>query len=64
MSGFPANFSEDVGETEDDIQIGIERATARLKRPLTKDEIKWIRLSFTDPDAAQEFSKKHPGLLE
>jgi hypothetical protein len=64
MSGFPADFSEDIGETEAEIKEAIQNYERKLKRPLTGDEKEYMELSYTDPDTALKFSKQHPGLFK
>ena len=64
MSGFPADFSEDIGETEAEIKEAIADYERTLKRPLTKVEKEYMELSYTDPDEALIFSKQHPGLFK
>lgn len=64
MSGFPADFSEDIGETESEIKEAIENYERKLKRPLTKVEKEYMELSYTDPDEALIFSRQHPGLFK
>lgn len=59
MSGFPADFSEDIGETEAEIKEAIEDYENDLKRSLTKIEKEYVRLSYTDPDAGSEFYKRN-----
>jgi hypothetical protein len=59
MSGFPADFSEDIGETEAEIKEAIEDYENDLKRTLTKIEKEYVRLSYTDPDAGSEFYQKN-----
>jgi hypothetical protein len=59
MSGFPADFSEDIGETESEIKEAIEDYEKDLKRSLTKTEKEYVRLSYTDPDAGSEFYKQN-----
>ena len=64
MSGFPADFSEDIGETEAEIKEAITDYERTLKRPLTKVEKEYMELSYTDPDEALNFSRQHPGLFK
>ncbi len=65
MSGFPADFSEGIiGETEAEIEEAIQDEERTLKRPLTAPEKNYLRLSYTDPDAALEFAKQNPGLFK
>lgn len=64
MSGFPADFSEDIGETESEIKEAIENYERKLKRPLTKVEKEYMELSYTDADEALIFSRQHPGLFK
>lgn len=59
MSGFPADFSEDIGETEAEIKEAIQDYENDLKRPLTKTEKEYVRLSYIDPDAGSEFYRKN-----
>lgn len=59
MSGFPADFSEDIGETETEIKEAIQDYENDLKRSLTKIEKEYVRLSYTDPDAGSEFYRQH-----
>lgn len=59
MSGFPADFSEDIGETETEIKEAIQDYERKLKRQLTKIEKEYVRLSYTDPDAGSEFYERH-----
>jgi hypothetical protein len=59
MSGFPADFSEDIGETEAEIKEAIQDYENDFKRPLTKIEKEYVRLSYTDPDAGSEFYRQN-----
>jgi hypothetical protein len=59
MSGFPGDFSVDVGETEAEIEEAIEDYENDLKRSLTKTEKEYVRLSYTDPDAGSEFYRQN-----
>lgn len=59
MSGFPADFSEDIGETEAEIKEAIQDYEKDLKRSLTKIEKEYVRLSYIDPDAGSEFYRQH-----
>ena len=64
MSGFPADFSEDVGEKEDDINASIEAATSRLKRNLTETEKDYLRLRMTDWESAEKLLDENPNILK
>ncbi|RFC48048.1 MAG: hypothetical protein DVB23_000759 [Verrucomicrobia bacterium] len=64
MSGFPGDFSEDVGELEDSVQAGISLAEERKGRPLTALEQQWVRLCYTDSDAFDQFLLDHPEMRD
>jgi hypothetical protein len=50
MSAFPSDNVEDVGEIDDTIAAMIELEETRLKRKLTKKELKEIVSSLTPED--------------
>jgi hypothetical protein len=66
MSGFPGDFSVDVGETQEMIDLTTEVHERELKRKLTALEKEYVRLSCTVclQDEAEEFRAEHPGLFE
>ncbi len=66
MSGFPADFSEDVGETQEMIVLVTTEKENRLKRKLTDLEHEYVRLHYTVglQDEAEEFRAEHPNLFK
>jgi hypothetical protein len=66
MSGFPGDFSEDVGETQEMIDLETAEYETELKRKLTALEREYVRLSCTVclQDEADEFRAEHPNLFK
>ena len=66
MPGFPGDFSEDVGETQEMIDLVTTEYESELKRELTDIEREYVRLNYTVglQDEAEEFCLKHPNLFK
>ena len=66
MSGFPGDFSVDVGETQEMIDLITAEYETELKRELTDLEREYVRLSCTVclQDEADEFRAEHPNLFK
>ena len=65
MPGFPGDFSEDVGETQEMIDLITAEYETELKRELTDLEHEYVRLHYTVglQDEAEEFRAEHPNLF-
>ena len=66
MPGFPGDFSEDVGETQEMIDLITAEYETELKRELTDLEHEYVRLNYTVglQDEAEEFRAEHPNLFK
>ena len=66
MPGITGDFSEDVGETEEMIELVTTEKENRLKRKLTDLEHEYVRLHYTVglQDEAEEFRAEHPNLFK
>jgi hypothetical protein len=66
MSGFPGDFSVDVGETQEMIDLITAEYETELKRKLTDLEHEYVRLHYTPclQDEAEEFRAEHPDLFK
>jgi hypothetical protein len=66
MSGFPGDFSVDVGETQEMIDLITAEYETELKRELTDLEHEYVRLNYTVglQDEAEEFCAEHPNLFK
>ena len=65
MTGFPGDFSVDVGETKEMIDLITAEHETELKRKLTDLEKEYVRLHYTVglQDEAEEFRAEHPNLF-